>query len=116
MSTDDTPLDLAHERINALGGWYDKKDPYDRGYHDAIQQALDIIEDLGGKDPLVLRAEIAGLRERIRGWADMIKNCSGVPNNPDSLVRMLLHEMDAAIGEDRQLSGSARRGRDEAAA
>jgi hypothetical protein len=96
--TADTLLDLAHERINALGGWYDKEDAYDRGYHDAIQQALDIIEDVGGKDPLALRAEIAGLRERIRGWTDMIKNCSGVPNNPDSLVRMLQYEMCAAIG------------------
>jgi hypothetical protein len=31
--------------------------------------------------------------DKVRAWIDMIENCAGVPQNPDSLPQMLLHEM-----------------------
>lgn len=48
-----TPLDLAWEEINALGG--PATDDYGRGANEAISAALDIIEKLGGSDPLIKR-------------------------------------------------------------
>jgi hypothetical protein len=44
-----TDLDLAWERINALGGY--AEDDFDRGGNAAIDAALEIIESLGGSDP-----------------------------------------------------------------
>lgn len=44
-----------------------------------------------------LTAESRRLRERISSWIDMTVNCSGVPQNPDSLPQMLLHEFRDAI-------------------
>ena len=47
-------LDQAWMRINAEGGI--PKDKFDQGYLAAINQCLDIIEDLGGVDPLARAA------------------------------------------------------------
>jgi Lar family restriction alleviation protein len=46
--------------------------------------------------------------ERLRAWDDMITNCAGVPQNPDSLPMMLRHEirtMIAALRPDGQTGG-----------
>lgn len=51
-----TPLDLAWERINALGGYVAPHDRVGKAANDAIDRALKIIEELGGSDPLVKRA------------------------------------------------------------
>jgi hypothetical protein len=51
-----TPLDLAWERINALGGYTAENDKYGCGINDTVSQALEIIEALGGGDPLPKRA------------------------------------------------------------
>lgn len=60
-----TPLDLAWEEINALGGrpstWYED------GYCDAVGEVLAIIEKLGGRDPVALRHS---LRQDNRSEAD----------------------------------------------
>mgnify|MGYP001012716841 CR=1 FL=1 len=45
-------LDTAWKEINALGGYYDEGDEYGRGFNEAIGSALDIIESLGGMDPV----------------------------------------------------------------
>lgn len=45
-------LDLAWERINALGGFADPDDKRGNGVNWAVERALNIIEELGGKDPL----------------------------------------------------------------
>lgn len=44
-------------------------------------------------------AELAALRGRVTDWIDMTVNCAGVPQNPDSLPQMLLHEFRAALKE-----------------
>jgi hypothetical protein len=46
-----TATDLAWERINALGGSPQQNNSYDQGFVDAITQALNVIEALGGSDP-----------------------------------------------------------------
>lgn len=46
------PLDLAWERINALGGYAAENDKYGCGINDTVSQALEILESLGGADPL----------------------------------------------------------------
>jgi len=46
-----------------------------------------------------LRAENDRLHARIEAWIDMTVNCAGVPQNPDSLPQMLLHEFRAAIAK-----------------
>jgi hypothetical protein len=46
-----TKLDLAWEAINSLGGAIHHPDPYERGFRDAIDKALDKIEAVGGRDP-----------------------------------------------------------------
>lgn len=51
-----TALDLAWEKINALGGKASEYDDFGRGINHAVDQALSIIEDLGGSDPLPKRA------------------------------------------------------------
>jgi hypothetical protein len=45
-------IDLAWEAVNALGGASTEHGSYDHGYVDAITAALEVIEKLGGKDPL----------------------------------------------------------------
>jgi hypothetical protein len=45
-------LDKAWQEINALGGHVAPDDDHGLGYIKAIGDALDIIEKLGGKDPL----------------------------------------------------------------
>lgn len=51
-----TELDEAWGRINAMGGTIvDDRDDYGRGRNHAINQALAIIEELGGKDPATAR-------------------------------------------------------------
>lgn len=52
-----TNLDLAWERINALGGSDLQNNSYDQGAVDTVTKALAIIEDLGGVDPAPKRAE-----------------------------------------------------------
>jgi hypothetical protein len=37
------------------------------------------------------------MAEKLRAWDDMITNCAGVPQNPDSLPMMLRHEIRAAL-------------------
>jgi hypothetical protein len=49
-------LDLAWERINALGGHAGEYDDFGKGINYAVEQALSIIEELGGSDPLPKRA------------------------------------------------------------
>lgn len=51
-----TDLDRAWEAINVLGGV--PANEYERGFNDAIGRALDEIEKLGGKDPLVHRQDL----------------------------------------------------------
>jgi hypothetical protein len=46
-----TELDLAWERINALGGLENSE------FNRAINDALDVIEELGGRDPIARRHE-----------------------------------------------------------
>ena len=50
-------LDQAWEEINALGGVIDRAVPHDVGYDSAIGDALEIIEKLGGVDPLIRSKE-----------------------------------------------------------
>jgi hypothetical protein len=52
-----TPLDQAWERINALGGTTKEYDDFGRGINHAVDQALAIIEELGGSDPAPKRAK-----------------------------------------------------------
>ena len=52
-------LDKAWERINALEGHY-LSDEVSRAYDKAIDQALAIIEDLGGRDPSTRKSEGGG--------------------------------------------------------
>jgi hypothetical protein len=49
-------LDDAWERINALGG--KPRNDFEAGVNHAVEQALTIIEELGGKDPAPARARI----------------------------------------------------------
>lgn len=44
-------LDTAWDRINCLGGTFESHDQYGAGYVKAIDEALSIIEALGGRDP-----------------------------------------------------------------
>lgn len=53
-----TPLDLAWEKINALGGTTTEYDDFGKGINHAVDQALFIIEELGGSDPCVKRAAL----------------------------------------------------------
>ena len=46
-----TNLDLAWEKINALGGTTTEYDDFGKGINHAVEQALFIIEELGGTDP-----------------------------------------------------------------
>ena len=43
---------------------------------------------------------ITELRAKIGTWIDMTANCASVPQNPDSLPQMLLHEFRAALAKD----------------
>jgi hypothetical protein len=53
-----TPLDLAWEKINAIGG--KPSNDFESGVVHAVDQALAIIEELGGSDPAPKRARKAG--------------------------------------------------------
>ena len=53
-----TKLDLTWEAINSLGGTISMPDPYERGFRDAIDRALDAIESLGGSDPAHKRIQL----------------------------------------------------------
>lgn len=53
-------LDLAWEAINALGGANHDGDPQTADYLQAIDDAIEIIEQLGGRDP--------ALRDRWENW------------------------------------------------
>ena len=55
----DNPLDQAWHEINALGGIVRYLGGYDQGFCDAIGKALEIIEKLGGDDPLKRKANAA---------------------------------------------------------
>ena len=44
-------LDLAWDRINALGGYAAPHDDVGTGFNYAVEKALEIIEELGGMDP-----------------------------------------------------------------
>lgn len=48
-------IDLAWEAVNTLGGSPDQNNSYDQGMVDGIAKALEVIEKLGGKDPLPQR-------------------------------------------------------------
>lgn len=52
----ESKLDLAWEKINALGGYAGEYDDFGKGINHAVEQALFIIEELGGSDPLPKRA------------------------------------------------------------
>lgn len=49
-------LDQAWYKINALGGTCGEYDDFGKGINNAVEQALFIIEDLGGRDPLALQS------------------------------------------------------------
>ena len=51
-------LDEAWERINAMGGDFDPGADFAYGFSSAVESALAIIEELGGKDPAPARAKI----------------------------------------------------------
>lgn len=51
-----SPLDIAWERINALGGYVAPGDVAGKAANDTVGEALKIIEDLGGRDPAQVRA------------------------------------------------------------
>lgn len=53
-----TALNEAWAEINALGGRDGQKNPYDQGIVDTVAKALDIIEKLGGVDPLTVKSPI----------------------------------------------------------
>jgi hypothetical protein len=38
-------------------------------------------------------------REKLEAIDDMITNCAGVPNNPDSLIRMVQYEIRSLLKE-----------------
>jgi hypothetical protein len=59
-----TAIDLAWEKVNALGGTHGEYDDFGRGINNAVEQALFIIEELGGSDPAARRH--AQTRSRIR--------------------------------------------------
>ena len=46
------PLDAVWTAVNSLGGTFAPTDEWARGYNDAIEEILNIIERLGGCDPL----------------------------------------------------------------
>ncbi len=52
-----TKLDIAWKAVNALGGSIHHPDPYERGFRDAIDRALEEIEALGGRDPAFKRTQ-----------------------------------------------------------
>lgn len=54
-------LDAAYEAVNALGGTFDKADPWQVGYDHAVGLALKEIEKLGGMDPVMRRQSQADL-------------------------------------------------------
>ena len=56
-----TDLDLAWERINAIGGYAESE--FDKGINSAVSSALDIIEELGGSDPAAKRAAMIAGRD-----------------------------------------------------
>lgn len=60
VTTEDNPLDLVWERVNALGGRAGEYDDFGKGVIHAVDQALFIIEELGGSDPLPKRATRRG--------------------------------------------------------
>lgn len=73
-------LDLAWERINALGGYVGPDDPIGQAGRVVIDGALKIIEELGGSDPLPKRTMLAALRE-IEEIADGEADVDdGIPN------------------------------------
>jgi hypothetical protein len=53
---------------------------------------------------LCIRAELErdAALDKVRAWIDMIENCAGVPQNPDSLPQMLLHEMRKLTPSERE--------------
>jgi hypothetical protein len=65
-----TPLDLAWEQINSLGGVVQKGDEVGEAENAAIGAALVIIESLGGGDPLPKRARAKQEEERAAVLAD----------------------------------------------
>jgi hypothetical protein len=67
-----------------------------------------IVQELA--NALIKRRELCRRAERerdaaldkVRAWIDMIENCAGVPQNPDSLPQMLLHEMRKPTPSERE--------------
>lgn len=57
-------LDLAWEAINALGGYVAPGDLEGAAFSKAIDKALEVIEELGGKDPAQQRARERSLPGR----------------------------------------------------
>lgn len=51
-------LDEAHGRINAIGGYAAADDEFGKGVNSAVEQALDILEKLGARDPAIRRLEV----------------------------------------------------------
>lgn len=44
-------IDAAFRAVDALGGTFDKWDPYQCGYDDALMAAAKALDELGGMDP-----------------------------------------------------------------
>lgn len=61
---------------------------------DSTAQKQEAIDLWNTRQQQAVTAQLVAALER---WEDMIVNCAGVPQNPDSLPQMLLHEIRAAI-------------------
>lgn len=67
-----TPLDLAWEQINALGGYVEPGDKVGEAENRTLADALKVIEGLGGRDPGFKRARLAAIDAELQGIADDI--------------------------------------------
>lgn len=61
-----TNLDLAWEKVNALGGYVGPDDAVGQAAKVIVNNALEIIEQLGGSDPLRKRAPANSLTQEDR--------------------------------------------------
>jgi len=82
--TADTPLNLAWEAVNALGGSGSTAE--ELAYIYGIERALEVIEHLGGVDPLPLRAALPSTASDITNAALLSASemaCYRWPDNAD---------------------------------
>jgi len=56
-------------------------------------QALDFSAGVDLTAAIEAGVGLADVVTKLRAWGDMIHNCADVPQNPDSLPQMLLHDI-----------------------